>query len=61
MKRCIREFKINDFILLRLEGTSTFIYVKGVRFNQCKYLLFEIPIDKITSLDRIESIDEIVE
>ena len=40
-------FKINEFITLKLENNSTNIYVKGVRFNQCKYLLLNISTKKI--------------
>ena len=54
----MKTFTINDYITLKLEGNSSIIYVKGERFNQCKYLLMEIPISKISSFDEIESIDE---
>ncbi len=64
----IREFKVNDYIALKLEyvkgditvmpGWSTVIYVKGKRFKQCKYLLLNIQIDDISSFDKIQSIDE---
>ncbi len=57
----IKEFKVNDYITLRLEKGKTFIYVKGERFDQCKYLLLNIRIDEITSLEDIESIDEAAE
>jgi len=62
------EFKVNDYIALKLEyvkgdidvitGWSTVIYVKGKRFKQCKYLLLNIHIDDISSFDKIQSIDE---
>lgn len=57
----MQEYKVNDYITLRLEGKETNIYVKGKRFRQCKFLLLQIPIDKITDFDDIESIDEIAE
>lgn len=55
------EFKINDYILLRLEDGKTVIYVAGKRFRQCKYLLLDIPIDEISEFDQIESIDDAAE
>ncbi|MFX1238780.1 MAG: hypothetical protein ACFE8P_13820, partial [Promethearchaeota archaeon] len=56
-----KEFKINKYISLKLEGKKTNIYVDGVRFQQCKYLAFEIPLDVIPEFDSIQSIDEMVE
>jgi len=64
------EFKVNEFITLKLEGHykgfleefwETIIYVKGERFDQCKFLLLEIPVDEVKTLDQIESIDEAAE
>lgn len=56
------EFKVNQYISLKLEdgreGKETVIYVDGERFNQCKFLLLNIPIDKIKLFDEIESVDE---
>ena len=52
------EFKVNDYITLKLEDKETIIYVNGKRFDQCRFLLIDIPIDEIKSLDEIESIDE---
>lgn len=44
----MREFKVNEYITLKLEGGKTNIYVKGQLFNQCKfYCLFT---DKILLL-----------
>lgn len=56
-----KEFKINEYITLRLEEGITNIYVKFQLFNQCKFLLLEIPVTEITDLDDIESIDEAAE
>jgi GTPase SAR1 family protein len=56
-----KEYKINAFLTLKFEYNTTNIYVGGRLFNQCKYLLFNIPIDKIKTYDRIESIDEAAE
>ncbi|MFX0012812.1 MAG: hypothetical protein ACFE9R_21045 [Candidatus Hermodarchaeota archaeon] len=52
------EFKINQYLTLKLEGNRTNIYVNEELFQQCKFLLLEIPIEKISSFDEIESIDE---
>jgi tetratricopeptide (TPR) repeat protein len=57
----LQEFKVNDFITLKLEGNNTVIYVDGKEFKHCKYLLLKIPIDEIESFESIESIDEAAE
>ncbi|MBD3194893.1 MAG: hypothetical protein GF317_07560 [Candidatus Lokiarchaeota archaeon] len=57
----IKEFKINEYLTLKLENNQTNIYVNDILFNQCKYLLFNIPIEKISDFDNINSIDEISE
>ncbi len=57
----VREFQVNEYITLKLENSETFIYIKGDRFIQCKYLLLNIQVDEITSLDKIDSIDEVAE
>jgi len=54
----MQEFKVNEYITLKLENNQTIIYVNGQRFDQCKFLLLNIPIDEIRSFDEIESIDE---
>jgi len=55
------QFKVNEYLELRLKGKDTIIYVNGERFEQCKFLLLDIPINEIKSLDEIESIDEAAE
>ena len=50
-----KEFVINDFITLKLENNETIIYIRNERFDQCKFLLLQIPVDEITSLNEIES------
>jgi len=55
------EFKVNDYVSLRLEDEKTVIYVAGKRFRQCKYLFLNIPIDEIREFDQVESIDEAAE
>ena len=56
-----KEFKINDYLSLKLEYGKTNIYIRGKLFKQCKYLLIDIPIDEITSFNDLESIDEAAE
>lgn len=50
------EFKINNFITLKLQDNKTNIYVLGKEFNQRKLLLINIPIKEITSYNEISSI-----
>ncbi len=38
-----REFVINPYLAVRLEGPETVIYVGGRRFRQCKALVFDLP------------------
>ena len=52
------EFIINEFLSLKLENDITLIYVAGELFRQSKFLLLEIPVRDVTSLDEIKSIDE---
>ncbi|TKJ24873.1 MAG: hypothetical protein CEE42_09540 [Promethearchaeota archaeon Loki_b31] len=57
----MREFKVSELITLKLEGDKTIIYVDGMEFRQCKYLLLNIPVEKISSFDEIASVDEAAE
>jgi len=54
----VKTYKINEFITLKLEGKKTIIYVNNKRFDQCKFLLLNIPIKEIPSTYKINSIDE---
>ena len=55
-------FEVNDHLALKLdEDGKTIIYVAGKPFRQCKYLLINIPVEEVSSLDEIESIDEVAE
>ena len=56
-----KEFSVNKYLELRLEGKETVIYVNGERFDQCKFLLLNIPVSEIKSFDEIDSIDEAAE
>jgi len=57
----MREFKVSGLITLKLEGDKTIIYVDGMEFRQCKYLLLNIPVEQISSFDEIDSVDEAAE
>ena len=52
------EFIVNRFLILRLENNQTSIYVNNRFFNQCKYLLLNIPIKNLSNHSKIRSIDE---
>ena len=56
----MNEFEIKEYISLKIEGNSTIIYIKGKQFRQCKFILLDIGLDEITSLDKIDSNDEAV-
>ncbi len=57
----MKQFKVNKYITLKLEEGKTNIYLKEELFRQCKFLLLNIPVKKISSFDEIESIDEAAE
>lgn len=52
------DFKINEFISLKLENNETVIYVKDQKFIQCKRLILEILSEDVDIFDEINSIDE---
>ncbi|MBN1802090.1 MAG: hypothetical protein JW891_11315 [Candidatus Lokiarchaeota archaeon] len=53
-----REFKVNEYITLKLEEDTTIIYVNDKKFEQCKYLLLTINPEDIEDYEDIQSIDE---
>jgi len=55
----MQEYKINDLITLKLIGRETVIFINGERVNQCKFLLFNIPVKEIEKYEDIQSIDEL--
>ncbi|MFX1329100.1 MAG: Rab family GTPase [Promethearchaeota archaeon] len=55
------EFRVNDYLVLKLINNRTNIYVGGRLFSHCKYLLLNIDHDKFEEYDEIESIDEAAE
>lgn len=52
------EFKINQFITLKLKHGKTFIYVNGKKFLQCIRLALNIQKSNVQMYDVINSIDE---
>ena len=55
----MNEYQVNDLITLKLIGRETIIFINGERVNQCKFLLFNIPVKEIEKYDEIQSIDEL--
>ena len=52
---------MNNYITLRLEHNETILYINGEQFEQCKYLLLNIPEDEIQECDSYNLIDEAAE
>lgn len=61
MKELTKEFKVNDYITLKLENGKTNIYFNNTLFRHCKYLLLNIPTNDLEHFENIDSIDEIAE
>jgi len=57
----LKQFKVNEYITLKLEEKKTVIYVAGKRFQQCKFLLLNISAEEISVFNNIESVDEAAE
>jgi len=57
----MNDFVINGFLVLKLESDSTNIYVDGKFFNQCKYLMLNIPTVDTEEFSDIDSIDNAAE
>ena len=56
-----KEYKINEYITLKLEDKRTQIYVNGKKFLQCMGLFLQIPPQTRHLYEELESIDEAVE
>ena len=56
----MKEFEISKYLSLKLENGKTNIYVDNKIFQQCKYILINIPIDASNDCE-FESIDEYIE
>lgn len=55
------EFKINEYLKLKLENDITYIYVDNVKIHHCKYLLLNTADknrDSLAQLSNKDSIDE---
>ncbi len=46
------EYKINEFLSVKLENNKTYIYVQGKKFLQCKYLLLNIKPEILYDIDK---------
>lgn len=55
------EFNVNSYITLKLENRKTNVYVNGVLFNQCKYILTRKKIFELGDLREIQSVDELAD
>lgn len=55
------DFKINEYLELRLENGKTNIYVGGRLFNSCKYLLLNLTKNDNNNLEIIDSVDQAAE
>ncbi len=53
-----KEFRVNEYIVLKLEKGITEIYFNGLKFGHCKHLLFNIKRNKMKDLLHIKSMDE---
>ncbi len=53
----MREFKVNTYLMVKLIRGKSIIFVKGIQFKQCKFLLLINPHEKDRH-DEIDSIDE---
>jgi len=54
MSEELKEFNVNKYITLKLIHGETIIYVNNERFDQCKFMLLDIPIDDIRLFDEIQ-------
>ncbi|MFX1451313.1 MAG: hypothetical protein ACFFCM_10750, partial [Promethearchaeota archaeon] len=54
-----KEFRVNEYITVRLDGDKTNIFIKGRKFQKCMYPAFNITKEKQGNLDETQSIDEL--
>jgi len=57
----MEEYRINDYITLKLENNKTVIYLKKQKFVQCKIILLNIPTNEIDSFGETQTIDELID
>jgi len=55
------EFKVNEYISLKLENNTTYISVNNKYFEQCISLVLNISIENIQKFDNLDSIDEVAD
>ncbi len=55
----MKEFEINKYLTLKLENGRTNIYINNKKFQQCKYILINIPIYASNDYE-FDSIDEYI-
>lgn len=54
-----KTYRINHLIELKLENDKTEIYINGNKFIQCKYLLLNIPKERVKETNDYVDIDEL--
>jgi hypothetical protein len=54
-----KEFVVNEFLSLKLEGEHSIIYVAGERYYRCYASFLNIPIDEVKKGDEIETINDL--
>lgn len=57
----VSEFRISNYMTLRLEDDKTIIYINGKRFRHCKGIFLNIIKEKNTDQNSINSVDDITE
>ncbi len=55
----MQEFKVNEYISLKLENNDTVLYLNRERFRQCSHVLTTINANEIEKVNLLESVDEI--
>ena len=56
----MRDFKINEYIILKLESARTNIYVNGEKFIQCKGIVLNRTLEELKPLIHSKSIDDLI-
>ncbi len=56
-----REYRINEYLTLKLIKGQTVIFIDEKPFHQCKYLLLNLTQKDFTKFDHVDSIDEAFE
>ncbi|MFX0004665.1 MAG: Rab family GTPase [Candidatus Hodarchaeota archaeon] len=55
------EFKVNEYITLRLEHDHTIVNIAGKAFYQCKQILLDLPLDETKDYDRSRLMGKAIE